>query len=64
MKKALAIILSGLFVLGLTACEKEPGPAEKAGKQLDEAAATAKKKVDDAVSAAEEKLSDGEKQAE
>jgi len=64
MKKALAIILSGLFVLGLTACDKEPGPAEKVGKQLDEAATVAKQKVEDAMSTNKEKLSDGEKQAE
>ena len=34
----LSAILTGLLVMGLSACEKE-GPAEKAGKAIDETAA-------------------------
>ena len=36
-KGIMAAMLAGLMFTGLTACEKE-GPAEKAGKAIDEAA--------------------------
>ena len=36
-KLVVAVLVAGLVVAGLSACEKE-GPAEKAGKAIDEAA--------------------------
>jgi len=39
MKKILAIVSAGLaasiLVVGLSACEKKEGPAERAGKEID-----------------------------
>ena len=39
MKKILAIVSAGLaasiLVVGLSACEKKEGPAERAGKEVD-----------------------------
>jgi len=43
----LSAILSGLLVIGLSACEKE-GPAEKAGKAIDETAADVAEQAGDA----------------
>jgi hypothetical protein len=40
---------------GLTACEKE-GPAEKAGKAIDEAASDVAKEANDAMDAVEKKM--------
>jgi len=51
MKILKKIALSGVSIvllLGLAACEK-PGPAESAGKKLDEAAGEASKKIESAV---------------
>jgi len=45
----IAAMLAGLMFTGLTACEKE-GPAEKAGKAIDEAASNV---ADETKSAAE-----------
>ena len=56
-----ALLLGGVLGAGLVACEKE-GPAERAGKQIDEAARDLKegaKKAADEVEDAAEKL--GEK---
>jgi hypothetical protein len=36
-KMVMAVLFAGLALTGLSACEKE-GPAEKAGKAIDEAA--------------------------
>jgi len=55
-----AIVLGGLLGAGLAACAKE-GPAERAGKQLDQAARELKedaKKAADEVEDAAEKLQD------
>jgi hypothetical protein len=51
----LSAILSGLLVIGLSACEKE-GPAEKAGKAIDETAADVAEQAGDAKEAVEEKM--------
>ena len=48
-------ILSGLLVIGLSACEKE-GPAEKAGKAIDETAADVAEQAEDTKEAIEEKM--------
>lgn len=51
----ISAILSGLLVMGLSACEKE-GPAEKAGKAIDETAADVAEQAEDAKEAVEEKM--------
>ena len=51
----LSAILSGLLVVGLSACEKE-GPAEKAGKAIDETAADVAEQAEDTKEAIEEKM--------
>lgn len=51
----LSAILSGLLVIGLSACEKE-GPAEKAGKAIDETAADVAEQAEDTKEAIEEKM--------
>jgi hypothetical protein len=53
-KGILAALLSGLLLMGLSACEK--GPAEKAGEAIDDAASDVADKADDAANAVEEKL--------
>lgn len=51
----LSAILSGLLVMGLSACEKE-GPAEKTGKAIDETATDVAEQAGDAKEAVEEKM--------
>jgi len=53
-KGILAALLSGLLLMGLSACEK--GPAEKAGEAIDDAASDVADKSGEAVEAAREKL--------
>jgi len=36
MKKALPLLLSGAVLLFALGCEKQEGPAEKAGKEIDQ----------------------------
>lgn len=43
-------------VLGLTACKQEEGPAEKAGKKVDQTMEQAEKKIDKTVEQAEKKI--------
>ena len=45
LKKMVLILTAALMIAGLAGCSKE-GPAEKAGKKLDEAAQKAKKMFD------------------
>ena len=51
----LSAILSGLLVMGLSACEKE-GPAEKAGEAIDETAADVAEHAEETKEAIEEKM--------
>lgn len=51
----LSALLAGLLVMGLSACEKE-GPAEKAGKAMDEAASNVAEQAEEAKEAVEEKM--------
>ena len=53
-KNITAALLSGLLLMGLSACEK--GPAEKAGEAIDDAAADVADKTEDAAEAVKEKL--------
>jgi len=48
-KKSAAIVLAmGILMAGLSGCKKEEGPAERAGKSLDNAAQKAGEKVEQA----------------
>jgi len=49
-----AALLSGLLLMGLSACEK--GPAEKAGEAIDDAASDVADKTGDAAEVVKEKL--------
>lgn len=51
----LSAILSGLLVIGLSACEKE-GPAEKAGEAIDETAADVEEQAGETTEAIKEKM--------
>jgi hypothetical protein len=53
-KNIIAALLSGLMLMGLSACEK--GPAEKAGEAIDDAASDVADKTEDAAEAVKEKL--------
>ena len=54
-KGIIAAILAGFMCGGLAACEKE-GPAEKAGKAIDDAASSVAKDADQAKEAVEKKM--------
>lgn len=61
--KPTLIVASLLLALGLNACDK-PGPAEEAGKKLDQVVEDTGKKVGDTVDKAEKKMDEqGEKAA-
>jgi len=55
--KTTLISISLLLALGLSACNK-PGPAEQAGKKMDQVATDTEKKVSDTVNKAENKASE------
>ena len=53
-KGTLAALLSGLLLMGLSACEK--GPAEKAGEAIDDAASDVADATEDAADAVKDKM--------
>jgi hypothetical protein len=57
--RALTVLVMGILVAGLSACQKEEGPAERAGKAIDNAVQTAGEKVEQAG----EKIQDAAKDA-
>jgi hypothetical protein len=54
-KGIIAAMLAGLIFTGLTACEKE-GPAEKAGKAIDDAASNVADETKSAAETLEKKM--------
>lgn len=59
-KKSVAIVLAmGILLAGLSGCKKEEGPAERAGKSVDNAVQKAGEKVEKAG----EKIQDAAKDA-
>lgn len=56
-RKPVLIAASLFLALGLSACDK-PGPAEKAGKKMDQVASDTGKKVGDTVDKVEQKMSE------
>jgi len=57
LKSLKLISISLLLVVGLGACNK-PGPAETAGKKIDQGIDTAGKKIDEAADKASDKLNE------
>lgn len=57
--KALTVLAMGILMTGLSACQKEEGPAERAGKAVDNAVQKAGEKVEQAG----EKIQDAAKDA-
>ena len=61
LKRALLIFCCGTILVSFTACKKE-GPAERAGRNIDETVDSAGKKANDATEKAGEKIEEaGEK---
>jgi len=59
-KKSAAIVLAmGVLMAGLSGCKKEEGPAERAGKAVDNAVQDAGKKIEQAG----EKIQDAAKES-
>jgi hypothetical protein len=56
-KGIMAAMLAGLMFTGLSACEKE-GPAEKAGKAIDEATTDVAEEASEMKEATEEKVAE------
>jgi len=54
-KGVVTAMLAGFIFTGLTACEKE-GPAEKAGKAIDDAASNVAKEAGEAKESVEKKM--------
>lgn len=55
-KIVLALLAGSLLAVGLTACGKEKGPAERAGEKIDQAAATAAEKIEETTAKVGEKM--------
>ncbi len=53
-KNIATTLLAGLFVMGLSACEK--GPAEKAGEAIDDAVSDVADSAEDAADAVKKKM--------
>ncbi len=58
LQKSIALFFAGFLMLGLSGCEKEEGPLEKAGKNLDKAATSVKESADEAATSAQESYED------
>ena len=65
MKKILAIVGAGLaasiLVVGLSACEKKEGPAERAGKELDKTVEKAGQQLEKAGQSIQDAAKDAKK---
>jgi hypothetical protein len=63
LRTSIASALLAILALGVTACEQE-GPAERAGKKIDESVEAAKDSVADAAEEAEEQAREVKEEAE
>ena len=65
MKKILAIVRAGLaasiLVVGLSACEKKEGPAERAGKEIDKTVEKAGQQLEKAGQSIQDAAKDAKK---
>ena len=59
VKGIVALLIAGMLVGGLAACEKKAGPGERAGKALDQAVVDTGKKIEETG----EKIQDAAKDA-
>lgn len=59
-KNVMTALLSSVLIAGLSACQKEEGPAERAGKAMDNAVEKAGEKIEKAG----EKIQDAAKEAQ
>lgn len=59
MERAVILLATGVLMAGLSACKKEEGPAERAGKSVDNAVQKAGEKIEKAG----EKIQDAAKEA-
>ena len=61
-KILLTVLAGGLLAFGLAACNKaQEGPAERAGKKIDEAATTAADKIEEVTAKVGEKMQEAGK---
>lgn len=60
MSRMIPALAAGLLLAGLAGCQKEEGPAERAGKALDNAVQEAGRKIEQAG----EKIQDAAKEAQ
>ncbi len=58
-KNAMTALITAALIVGLSACQKEEGPAERAGKAMDNAVEKAGEKIEKAG----EKIQDAAKEA-
>lgn len=58
-KNVMTALVSGVLIVGLSACQKEEGPAERAGKSMDNAV----KKTGEKIEKAGEKIQDAAEEA-
>ena len=54
LKKYLAVLFAGLLLTGMTGCQQEEGPAEKADKSMDEAMESIGTAIEDSEKAVKE----------
>lgn len=60
LHKSIALLFAGLLMVGISGCEKEEGPIEKAGKSLDQAATSVKESADQAATSVKESADQAE----
>ncbi|HHW77677.1 MAG TPA: hypothetical protein GX399_11725 [Xanthomonadaceae bacterium] len=56
MRKLTAVLFASLLGIAVSGCERQEGPAERAGKEVDRAMEKADTKIKDAASATGEKM--------
>lgn len=56
-----AVLAAFLLIAGLSACERHEGPAERAGKEVDQAVEAAGKKIEQAGEKIQEAAKDAKK---
>jgi len=56
MRKLTAVLFASLFGIAASGCERQEGPAERAGKEVDRTMEKADAKIKDAASATGEKM--------
>jgi hypothetical protein len=61
MGRMITVLAAGLLLAGLAGCQKEEGPAERAGKAFDNAVQEAGKKIEQAGEKIQEAAKEGQK---